>query len=52
MPGPIQFIVGSYEWDDFAQTFTITPFQNLDQSLTGMLSAWNTVHTPITVAST
>ena len=52
-PGaPIQFIVGSYEWDDFAQTFTITPYQALDQSITGMLQALNTTMTPVTVAST
>lgn len=50
--GPIQFVTGSYEWDDFAGTFTIAPFQSLDASLTGILSAWNTVNTPITVAST
>ena len=51
-PGaPIQFIVGSYEWDDFAQVFTVTPYQALDQSLTGMLQALNTTMTPITVAS-
>jgi hypothetical protein len=51
-PGvPIQFIVGSYEWDDFAQTFTITPYQALDQSITGMLQALNTTMVPVTVAS-
>jgi Right handed beta helix region len=48
--GPIQFVTGAYEWDDFAQTFTLTPMVTLDQSLTGMLSATNTAMTPITVA--
>jgi hypothetical protein len=48
---PITFIVGAYEWDDFAQTATITPYQNLDQSLSGLLSARNTVMVPIQAAS-
>ena len=53
VPGtPIQFIVGSYEWDDFSQTFTLSAMNTLDQSLTGMLQMENTVLTPITVAST
>lgn len=34
---PITFIVGQYDWDDFAQVATITPYQNVDQSLTGLL---------------
>ena len=48
--GPVQFIVGSFEWDDYAQVFTLTPMVTWDQSVTGMLSATNTVMTPITVA--
>jgi hypothetical protein len=48
---PVTFIVGAYVWDDFAQTATITPYQSLDQSLTGMLSMENTVLTPIAAAS-
>ncbi len=48
---PISFVVGSYVWDDFAQVATITPYQNLDQSLTGLLSMESTVLTPITAAS-
>jgi hypothetical protein len=51
VPGPITFIVGMYEWDDFKQVATITPYQNLDQSLTGLLSAQNTVMVPIKAAS-
>jgi hypothetical protein len=48
---PITFIVGSYMWDDKAQTATITPYQSVDVSLTGLLSLENTILTPITVAS-
>jgi hypothetical protein len=48
---PVTFLVGAYVWDDFAQVATITPYQNLDQSLTGMLSMDNTVLTPIAAAS-
>ena len=46
---PVTFIVGGYEWDDLAQTATITPYQNVDQSLTGLLSLASTELTPITV---
>jgi len=48
---PVTFVVGAYSWDDFAQVATITPYQNVDQSLTGMLSMDNTVMTPIAAAS-
>ena len=47
---PVTFIVGAYTWDDFAQVFTVTPYQTLDMSLTGLLSMESTVLTPITVA--
>lgn len=47
---PITFLVGQYAWDDFAQVATITPFQALDQSISGLISAQNTVLTPITVS--
>lgn len=47
---PLTFISGQYEWDDFAQVATITPFQALDQSISGLLSMQNTILTPITVA--
>jgi hypothetical protein len=47
---PVQFIVGSYSWDDLAQVATITPYQAIDQSLTGMLSLENTVLTPVAAA--
>lgn len=43
---PVSFIVGGYSWDDFAQVATITPFVTVDESLSGMLSAWNTAHLP------
>ena len=52
VPGPIDFCVGSYSWDDFAQAFTLSAYQSLDQSLTGLLQMENTILTPITVAST
>ena len=48
--GPVQFVTGAYEWDDYAQVFTITPMVLWDQSVTGMLSATNTVLTPINAA--
>jgi hypothetical protein len=47
---PIAFVIGSYLYDDFAQTAQISPFQTFDSSLTGMLSVWNTVNTPAAVA--
>jgi hypothetical protein len=47
-PQPITFIVGGYAWDDFAQKATITPYQSLDESLSGLLSMQSTVLTPIT----
>src|SRR5262249_7291463 len=50
-PAPITFIVGSYEWDDFSQKATITPYQTLNQSLSGLLSLENTLLTPIAVQS-
>jgi hypothetical protein len=48
---PMTFIVGAYEWDDFAQTATITPYQSVDESLTGLLSLENTLLVPIKAAS-
>jgi hypothetical protein len=51
LPGPVSFLVGAYSYDDFSQLATITPYVSLDESLSGMLSAWTTVNTPITVAS-
>lgn len=49
-PGPVSFIVGAYEWDDFAQVATITPYQTIDQSLSGLLSMENTILTPVQAA--
>ena len=53
-PSPItppQFIVGGYEWDDQGQTGTATPYQMLDQSLSGLLSGPGTTGlNPLTVA--
>lgn len=50
IPQPVTFIVGSYKWDDIAQTATITPYQTLNTSLTGLLSLENTLLTPIQIA--
>lgn len=51
IPGPVSFIVGAYAYDDQGQTAQITPYQSLDESLTGLLSMENTVLTPIAAAS-
>ncbi len=37
--GPVTFLIGTYEYDDDALTGTITPFQYLNTSLTGLLAA-------------
>lgn len=50
-PGPVSFCVGAYAYNDQAQTAQITPYQSLDQSLTGLLSMENTILTPIAAAS-
>jgi hypothetical protein len=39
VPGPISFLVGEFEYDDTAQTASITPFQNVDSDLSSLLSA-------------
>ena len=48
---PVTFITGTYEWDDLAQRFTITPYVSVDSSLQGMLSLENTVLKPVAAAS-
>lgn len=48
---PVTFVTGSYEWDDFGCSFTITPYQSVNQSLTGLLSMENTLLTPIQAAT-
>ena len=48
---PVTFITGTYEWDDLAQRFTVTPYVSVDASLTGMLSLENTVLKPVAAAS-
>jgi hypothetical protein len=51
-PGqPITFIVGAYEWDDTSQVATVTPYQSVDQSLTGILNIEHSLLKPVTVAS-
>lgn len=37
-PGPVQFIVGGYEYDDEAQTATITPFQRVAGDMATLIS--------------
>lgn len=37
VPGPVSFVVGTYEYDDSKGTAQITPFQALDLSLSGLL---------------
>lgn len=37
--GPVTFLVGAYEYDDDTLTGTVTPFQYLDASFSGLLSA-------------
>lgn len=51
VPGIISFIVGSYSYDDIAQTATISPFQTLDQSISGLLSLESTILAPIAASS-
>jgi hypothetical protein len=48
---PISFLVGAYTYDDDSQTAQITPFQYLDASFSGMLSAASTMITPPTTSS-
>jgi hypothetical protein len=48
---PITFIVGAYSYNDQTETATISPYQSLNTSLSGLLSMESTVLTPITVAS-
>jgi hypothetical protein len=50
-PGPVEWVVAGYSWDDYQQVATLTPMTMFDQSLTGILSAWNVTSTPVTVAS-
>jgi hypothetical protein len=38
-PGPLQFIVGQYAYDDTTQTATVTPFQTVATSMSGLLQA-------------
>ena len=38
-PAPVSFLVGAYSFDDDSQTAQVTPFQSLDLSLPGLLSA-------------
>lgn len=37
VPDPVSFVVGNIEYDDEAQTASITPYQSLNTSLSGLL---------------
>lgn len=45
---PVTFIVGSYQWDDQSQKATVTPYQTLNENLSGLLSLEGTLLTPMT----
>lgn len=49
---PIQFVTGAYEYDDGAETATITPYLAVTSDLPTLLSNYATVHTPKTPQST
>jgi hypothetical protein len=51
VPGPITWITGAYEWDDFKMVATLTPMQVLDQSLSSLLSAGHASIMPVAVAA-
>jgi hypothetical protein len=39
VPGPVTFVGGAVEYDDAAQTLTVTPFQNVANSFSDLLAA-------------
>lgn len=39
IPGPLQFIVGNYAYDDTTQTAVVTPLQTVAQSMDSLLAA-------------
>jgi hypothetical protein len=41
--GPVTFLIGGYEYDDDSLSATVTPFQYLDTSMSGLLSAASTM---------
>jgi hypothetical protein len=45
IPDPLVFLSGEAEYDDATETISITPFQSLDLSMTGLLSALSTTYT-------
>lgn len=40
VPDPVTFVVGNIEYDDEAQTASITPYQSLNTSLSGLLGTF------------
>jgi hypothetical protein len=51
VPAPVEFTIGSYMWDDYKQIAQIGPYQELDQSLSALLSMTSTTMTPITAGN-
>lgn len=50
VPDPVCFMIGSYAWDETAQTAQVAPFQSLDLSMSSLLSELSTVLPPIPAA--
>jgi hypothetical protein len=46
----LQFLVGAYIWDDFSLTATLSPYQSVNLSLTGLLGLENTILQPVTAS--
>ncbi|HEY2638949.1 MAG TPA: hypothetical protein VGI66_03570 [Streptosporangiaceae bacterium] len=49
-PAPITFIGGAVTWDDQNQTGSVTPYQSVDTSLSGLLQLKNSELTAVKVA--
>src|SRR6185437_14095481 len=52
VPDPAVFMIGGYEWDDEALTATVTPFQSLRTSLSGLEAAAQLVNSSATLTGT
>ena len=46
VPDPVVFMIGQYAWDEQTQVATITPFQSLDLSMSGLLQELATTLPP------
>jgi hypothetical protein len=49
-PDPITFLVAGYEWNDISETATITPWQYLNQSISGLLGLEGTLLAPVSTS--